>query len=131
MRAVGSWPGASYDGSRRALASLKNLTSDLIGIFCGSVHRPPSAAHGDGPLVRHRGDLVVPLETQQEIAVLKGIAAHYVMRAQDRLDLMERQRTLLHELFEAIWKRGSDGLDPAFRAGLRRGRSTTPRAPAW
>jgi dGTPase len=65
--------------------------------------------------VRHRGDLVVPLETQQEIAVLKGIAAHYVMRAQDRIDLMERQRTLLHELFEAIWKRGSDGLDAPFR----------------
>jgi dGTPase len=115
VRAVGSWPGASYDGSRRALASLKNLTSDLIGIFCGSVHAATQAAHGEEPLVRHRGDLVVPLGTQQEIAVLKGIAAHYVMRAQDRLDLMERQRTLLHELFEAIWKRGSDGLDPAFR----------------
>jgi dGTPase len=115
VRAVGAWPGASYDGSRRALASLKNLTSDLIGIFCGSVHRATQEAYGDAPLVRHRGDLVVPLETQQEIAVLKGIAAHYVMRAQDRLDLMERQRTLLHELFEAIWKHGSDGLDPAFR----------------
>jgi dGTPase len=115
VRAVGSWPGSSYDGSRRALASLKNLTSDLIGIFCGSVQRATQEAHGEEPLVRHRGDLVVPLETQQEIAVLKGIAAHYVMRAQDRLDLMDRQRTLLHELFEAIWKRGSDGLDPAFR----------------
>ncbi len=115
LRAVGSWPGSSYDGSRRALASLKNLTSDLIGIFCGSVHQATEAAHGAGPLVRHRGDVVVPDETAHEIAVLKGIAAHYVMRAQDRLDLMERQRTLLHELFEAIWKRGSDGLDDSFR----------------
>ena len=115
VRAVGSWPGSSYDGSRRALASLKNLTSDLIGVFCGGVHRATQAAHGEAPLVRHRGDVVVPEETQHEIAVLKGIAAHYVMRTQDRLDLMERQRTLLHELFEAIWKLGSDGLDPAFR----------------
>ncbi len=115
LRAVGSWPGSSYDGSRRALASLKNLTSDLIGIFCGSVDLATAAAHGEGPLVRHRGDVVVPDDTGHEIAVLKGIAAHYVMRAQDRLDLMERQRTLLHELFEAIWKRGSDALDPAFR----------------
>ena len=48
--------------------------------------------------------------------MLKGIAAHYVMRAQDRLDLMVRQRTLLTELFEALWKQGSDGLDPALRA---------------
>ena len=47
--------------------------------------------------------------------MLKGIAAHYVMRAQDRLDLMERQRTVLHELFEAMWKRGSEALDPALR----------------
>jgi dGTPase len=116
LRAVGSWPGSSYDGSRRALASLKNLTSDLIGIFCGSVHRATQESHGHGPLVRHRGDLVVPLETLRQIAVLKGIAAHYVMRAQDRLDLMEHQRTLLRELFEEIWKRGSDGLDPAFRS---------------
>ena len=115
VRTITSWPDAPYDGSRRALAALKNLTSDLIGIFCGSVHRATQAAHGPGPLVRHRGDLVVPAETTQEIAVLKGVAAHYVMRAQDRLDLMERQRTLLHELFEATWQRGSDALDPALR----------------
>ena len=127
LRAVGSWPGASYDGSRAALAALKNLTSDLIGIFCGSVHRATQAAHGPGPLARHRGDVVVPVETQQEIAVLKGIAAHYVMRAQDRLDLMERQRSLLHELFEALWKRGSEGLDPAFRADFEMAGDDTTR----
>ncbi len=115
LRSVGSWPDSAYDGTRGALAALKNLTSDLIGIFCGRVHEATRAAHGDGPLVRHRGDVVVPVETAQEIAVLKGVAAHYVMRAQDRLDLMGRQRTLLHELFAAIWERGSDALDPAFR----------------
>ena len=127
VRAVGSWPTASYDDSRRALASLKNLTSDLIGVFCGSVHRATQEAHGPGPLVRHEGDLVVPLETQQEIAVLKGIAAHYVMRAQDRLDLMDRQRTLLHELFEAIWKRGRDGLDPSLRQDFDEARDDAAR----
>jgi dGTPase len=115
VRSVASWPGSPYDGSRRGLAALKNLTSDLIGIFCGSVHRATQQEYGEGPLVRHQADLVVPLETQQEIAVLKGIAAHYVMRAQDRLDLMERQRSLLHELFGAMWHRGSDALDPALR----------------
>ena len=48
--------------------------------------------------------------------MLKGIAAHYVMRADDRVALMERQRTLLAELFEVLAKRGSDALDPALRA---------------
>jgi dGTPase len=28
---------------------------------------------------------------------------------------MERQRAVLHELFEAMWKRGSEALDPALR----------------
>ena len=115
VRSVASWPVSSYDGSRRGLAALKNLTSDLIGIFCGSVLRATQQHYGDRALVRHQADLVVPAETAQEIAVLKGIAAHYVMRAQDRLDLMERQRTVLHELFEAMWKRGSEALDPALR----------------
>jgi dGTPase len=115
VRAVTSWPGSSYDRSRRGLAALKNLTSDLIGIFCGSVQRATQQQYGARPLVRHDADLVVPEQTVQEIAVLKGIAAHYVMRAQDRLDLMERQRTVLNELFEAMWKRGSDALDPALR----------------
>jgi dGTPase len=115
VRAIPSWPGASYDGSRRGLASLKNLTSDLIGVFCGKVHRATQERYGEAPLVRHEADLVVPAGTAQEIAVLKGIAAHYVMRAQDRLDLMEQQRMLLSELFTAIWDRGSEALDPALR----------------
>jgi dGTPase len=64
--------------------------------------------------VRHRADLVVPRRTKIEIGILKGIAAHYVMQAQDRVDLMERQRDLMSELFEALWRLGADGLDPSF-----------------
>ena len=33
---------------------LKNLTSDLIGVFCGTVHTATRAAYGDGPLSRKR-----------------------------------------------------------------------------
>ena len=59
LREVGSWPDAPYDGSRRSLAALKNLTSDLIGRFCGAVQHATFAA-SDGPFVRYRADLVVP-----------------------------------------------------------------------
>jgi dGTPase len=65
--------------------------------------------------VRHGASLVVPEPTAQEIAVLKGIAAHYVMRAEDRLASMERQRVVVSELFEALLRRAPDGLDPMFR----------------
>lgn len=113
MRRQGSWPTAPYTGTRRDLAAIKNLTSDLIGRFCGSVQAATFAA-ADGPLVRHRADLVVPDETRVEIGILKGIAAHYVMQATDRVALMERQRLLLAELFAAMWERGPDVLDRPF-----------------
>ena len=44
----------------------------------------------------------MPERTRVEIAVLKGIAAHYVMQAEDRVALMARQRELIAELVEAL-----------------------------
>jgi dGTPase len=115
LRAVGTWPGTSYDGSRGGLATLKNLTSDLIGVFCGSVHAATREKYGDQPLVRHDADLVVPEETVHEIAVLKGIAAHYVMRTPERSRIMARQRELLAELFAALVASDGQALDAMFR----------------
>ncbi len=113
LRAVGSWPHAAYDGSRASLAALKNLTSDLIGRFCGAVQHATHAA-GPGPFVRYEADLVVPRRTGLEMLVLKGVAAHYVMQAEDRLAVMARQRELLGELVALLAHRGPDSLDRAF-----------------
>ena len=110
---VDSWPDTAYDGSRASLAALKNLTSDLIGRFCGAVQTASFAA-ADGPFVRYHADLVVPDETLLEMAVLKGVAAHYVMQAEDRVALMERQRELVSELVEALLARAPAALDRAF-----------------
>ncbi|WP_030484606.1 deoxyguanosinetriphosphate triphosphohydrolase [Nocardioides aequoreus] len=111
---VAAWPEAPYDGSRRGLGRLKNLTSDLIGVFCGEVHRATVERHGERPLVRHEASLVVPDETLAAIAVLKGIAAYYVMRSDDRLGLMADQRVLLTELVAALRAAGRTALEPAF-----------------
>ena len=64
--------------------------------------------------VRYGADLVVPERTALEIAVLKGVAAHFVMGASDRLAAMERQRELLAELVPVLLDRGPDVLDRAF-----------------
>lgn len=120
LRAVEGWPRAPYDGSRRAQAALKNLTSDLIGRFCGAAQEA-TFAHGPGPWGRYAGSLVVPETTRVEIAVLKGIAAHYVMQADDRLAEQERQREIVSELVAALIER-PDALQPAFagdHAGAR------------
>ena len=113
MVAVEGWPTAPYDGSRRSLASLKNLTSDLIGRFCGAVQADTFAA-ATGPFVRYQADLVVPRTTQLEMAILKGIAAHYVMQADDRVLAMVRQREVLAELVVVLLDRGPDALERPF-----------------
>ncbi|MCW2855043.1 MAG: putative deoxyguanosinetriphosphate triphosphohydrolase [Marmoricola sp.] len=112
VRATGRWPETAYDGTRRAMSVLKNLTSDLIGVFCGSVHTATRERYGDQPLVRHQADLVVPAATVTEIAVLKGIAAHYVMRTDARMRIMDSQRALVEELFWALAATDGRALDP-------------------
>ena len=100
-RGVAGWPTAPYDGSRRHLAGLKNLTSRLINRFCRAVQAAVEAAGLPAPLVRYGADLPVPEPVRAEIVVLKGIAAHLVMKADDRVERTRRQRELLHELGRA------------------------------
>jgi dGTPase len=113
LRGVGSWPETPYDGTRRSLGALKNLTSDLIGRFCGAVQHATFAA-SSGPFVRYAADLVVPEQARLEMAVLKGIAAYYVMQADDRVATMARQRELLAELVAVLAHRGPDALERPF-----------------
>jgi dGTPase len=110
LRTQGSWPTTPYDATRRSLAALKNLTSDLIGRFCGAVQQASFDA-GDGPFVRYERDLVVPEQTRLEMAVLKGIAAHYVMEAPDRLAAMALERELMAELVAILAFRAPDELE--------------------
>src|SRR4051794_18764923 len=116
LQAVGSWPRTPYHGSRPALAALKNLTSELIGTFCTQVREATREKYGDRPLARYDADLVVPRETALAIAALKGIAAHFVMRADDRVTLLSRQRDVITELVAQLRLRGPAELMPAMRA---------------
>jgi len=113
LRDQGSWPTTPYDGSRRGVAALKNLTSDLIGRFCGAVQHA-TFADSEGPFARYAADLVVPERTRLEMAVLKGVAARYVMQADDRVAIMVRQRELVAELVALLAHRGPDALERPF-----------------
>ena len=116
LRGVGSWPDVSYDGSRRALAALKDLTSDLIGSFCTPGprrHRREVRRPAAGPLRRRPRRAA---QTRLAVAVLKGVAAHYVMRADDRVAVLERQRQVVAELVAQLRLRGPEQLMPVLRA---------------
>ena len=124
LRAIGSWPQTPYDGSRRSLAAIKNLTSDLIGRFCGSVQQATFARRAAGRRCATGPTWSSPSSTGVEIGVLKGIAAHYVMQADDRVALMKRQRELVAELVELLLgprrRRPRPGLRRRLGGGRRR-----------
>ena len=108
-----------FDGSHRALANLKDLTSELIGRFCGAVTDATRAAFGDGPFTRHGASLVIPDHTASEILVLKGIAVHFLMAPRDNSKVHIAQRQRLGELVLAIVDRGETALEPHFAGWWR------------
>ncbi|WP_150462165.1 deoxyguanosinetriphosphate triphosphohydrolase [Nesterenkonia ebinurensis] len=107
------------DGSRRALAALKNMTSELIGRFCHAFWSATRETHGDKPLVRHEADLVIPEETLDEICVMKGIAAHYIMASREQLPVYARQTEVLRALHGLLAETGDRFLEPPFQADFR------------
>jgi dGTPase len=129
LRSMDGWPQTSYDGSRPHLAALKNLTSRLIGRFCSAVAPAPGPAAqlSAGPPVRYAACLAIPDSVAAEIAVLKGIAAHLIMRADDRVDALTRQREVLTELAAALCDGGPEAFDAVFRADLAAARNDGER----
>lgn len=104
----------SYDGSYAARAHLKDLTSQLIGRFCGASVQATRERYGPGPFSRYDADLVVPEETRAEIRVLKGMAVHYVMSPREQEPIYYRQRTLLGDLVDALMEAGPRVLERPF-----------------
>ncbi len=107
------WP-VSYDGGRHALAGLKNLTSQLIGRFCRTAEDATRAGHGGGPLARYAADLEVPRGTRLESAVLKAVAAVFVMDRHAAQEAYARQRDLVRELAAALLRGAPGALGPDF-----------------
>jgi dGTPase len=112
------WP-SSYAGTTRDQAALKATTSALIGRFCRAALLATRAAHGDGPLRRYAADLVVPRRTRAECALLKAVAARYVMGRPGVGTVQDRERELLSELVAALLDRGPELLEPARAADWR------------
>jgi dGTPase len=105
-----------FDASRRSLAALKDMTSQLVGRFVSAAERATRQRHGPGPLTRHGADLVVPRSAYAECALLKALAAHFVMSAPSRLTVMEAEREVVAGLFAAYRQRPGERLDAVSRA---------------
>jgi dGTPase len=108
------WP-TSYDGSHRALAALKNATSQLIGRFCEAAEDATRETFGGGRLTRYHAELVVPRAARLECEVLKTVTARHVMERQAATRRYSAQRDIVHDLVEVLLARAPEGLDPIAR----------------
>jgi dGTPase len=105
----------SFDGGPASLAAAKNLTSELVGRLCQAAEDGTRAAAGPGPLRRYAADLAVPRRQLLECALLKAVAAHYVMTRRDALAEQAREREVVTELALAIERNAPATLDPVFQ----------------
>ncbi len=105
----------SHKGSRADLAALKDLTSRLIGRFVLAVEQATRARYGRGDLTRYAASLVVPDETRAECAVLKAVAAHFVMNTDVRQVEQVHEREVVVELV-AAYQSDPRRLDPDLRS---------------
>ncbi len=126
LDSLDSWLG-EWDGSRRALARLKDLTSELIGRFARAATKATREHYASGSLVRFAASVVVPREIETEIAVLKGIVAAFVMAADQRQPIYQQQREILTELADGLWRAGPGALDTGFAADFAAAASDAAR----
>jgi len=103
-----------FDGGPGSLAAAKNLTSELVGRFCQAAEEA-TLAGGLPVLSRYAARLVVPRRQLLECALLKGVAAHYVMTREGAAAQQARERELITELALAIERGAPSTLDPVFR----------------
>ncbi len=104
-------PACGYDGSHRAQAALKRMTSALTGRFVAAAVR---ATRQGSPLCRYDADLIVPDTVRNQCALLKGMALRYVMRPRAKEAWHEQQRQILADLVERLCVLAPDPLDPVF-----------------
>lgn len=104
------WP-SSYSSSMADQATLKNLTSHLIGSFVRRTTSHTLLANQAEQLVRYQGRLAVPLDVKSEIAVLKGTVSVFLMTDEKRQPYYTRQREILTELADSLLNSNGQKLD--------------------
>jgi dGTPase len=105
----------SYDGSFAAQAAAKRATSELTGRFVGAAVRATRERYGAEPLSRYDADLIIPQTVVAECALLKAVAAHYVMRRPGTAERLTAQRRTLRELVAALRDEAPDALGAGAR----------------
>lgn len=107
------WP-KEFDRSHRHLARLKDLTSQLVGRFALAAERETREHFGDGDLVRYSANLLVPRAQRVEVALLKSMAGHYIIRAEKSQERYATQQKVIVDLVQAVREQAPESLESFF-----------------
>ncbi len=113
LQQLSCWP-RYYDGTHRSLARLKDLASQLIGRFAQAAEVATQEKYCGADLTRYNANLEVPRAQRVEVALLKSMAGHYVINADDSQIRYAGQQKLLTELVEAILETAPNSLESFF-----------------
>ena len=119
LQQLSCWP-KDFDRSHRALARLKDSTSQLIGRFVLAAEVETRKIHGDGSLTRYSANLEIPREQVIEVDFLKAIAGHYLINAAASQERYGKQQIVIQELVEMLFTAAPSELDPIFTEDWKR-----------
>lgn len=107
---------ADFDHSLSDYATLKKMTSELVGRYVGAVTAATLEEKGDDELGRMHGQLIIPPGPEAEVRLLKTIAVLYVMDMPTHIRNQDRQRDRIIRVHDFLTASAPGALDPMFAA---------------
>jgi len=109
-----SWWVKSFTATQVDMASLKNMTSHLIGKFTEEIEQATKSGNKENNLTRYNANLIVPLDTKAQIAVLKSVVNLFVMQRKGAAENYAKEQDLILSIVDGL-QNNPLKLDPQFK----------------
>jgi dGTPase len=109
-----SWWVKSFTATQVDMAALKNMTSHLIGKFTEEIEQATKAGNKAENFTRYNANLIIPLETKAQIAVLKAVVNLFVMQRKGAAENYAKEQDLILNIVEGL-QNNPQKLDPQFK----------------
>jgi dGTPase len=109
-----SWWVKSFTATQVDMAALKNMTSHLIGKFTEEIEQATKSGNNAENFTRYNANLIVPLDTKAQIAVLKAVVNLFVMQRKGAAENYAKEQDLIMNIVEGL-QNNPQKLDPQFK----------------
>ena len=109
-----SWWVKSFTATQVDMASLKNMTSHLIGKFTEEIEQATKTGNKENNLTRYNANLIVPIDTKAQIAVLKAVVNLFVMQRKGAAENYAKEQDLILSIVDGLQSNPLK-LDPQFK----------------